>query len=117
MKRRDIWLILLGFSFLIISITRVTYGLTMEEEKKYGRQLHQEILRSASANSDPYISIYLSNIKKRLEEAAGLPFPITFTIIDSEALDAYATIGGYVYITTGLISFCENEDELQGLFA
>jgi predicted Zn-dependent protease len=117
MKRRDIWLILLGFSFLIISITKVTYGLTMEEEKKYGRQLHQEILRSASTNSDPYITIYLSNIKKRLEEAAGLPFPITFTIIDSEALDAYATIGGYVYITTGLTSFCENEDELAGVIS
>src|SRR5690606_7580214 len=33
-------------------------------------------------------------------------------ILDSEEINAFATLGGYIYLTTGIIDFVESEDEL-----
>jgi predicted Zn-dependent protease len=46
-----------------------------------------------------------------------MPFPVTLTVINAESIDAFATMGGYVYITTGLIGMCDKEEELAGVIA
>jgi beta-barrel assembly-enhancing protease len=103
--------------FLILFLPIQLYALTLEEEKKYGQEIYFEIANSTTINNDPYISIYLQNIKNNLENAINLPFPIVLTIIDSNTLDAFATPGGYVYLTTGLIGMCDKEEELAGVLA
>lgn len=103
--------------FLILFFPLQLFGLTLEEEKKYGWEVYLEIARSTQINNDPYISIHLRNIKDRLEGAASIPFPIVLTIIESNSVDAFATIGGYVYLTTGLIGLCDKEEELAGVLA
>ncbi|HOJ43789.1 MAG TPA: M48 family metalloprotease, partial [Syntrophorhabdaceae bacterium] len=101
--------------FIVIPI--FVFGLTAEEEKKYGSQIYNEITRSTTINSDPYISMHVRQIKERLESIVNMPFNVVVTIIDSPTMDAFATIGGYVYITTGLIAQCEKEEELAGVIA
>ncbi|MCX8021808.1 MAG: M48 family metalloprotease [Syntrophorhabdaceae bacterium] len=91
--------------------------LTIEEETRAGREIFFEIGRSANINNDPYLTIYTRNLKERIEASSSLPFPITLTIIESNSVDAFATVGGYVFITTGLIGFCEKEEELAGVIA
>lgn len=34
------------------------------------------------------------------------------TILDTDEINAYSTIGGYIYVTTGLIDFVDSDDEL-----
>ncbi len=92
-------------------------ALTLDEEKKYGREIYGEISKSARLSSDPYTSIYVGVIEKRLESVADLPLPIKLTIIESDALDAFATVGGYVFVTTGMIEQCDKEEELAGVLA
>ena len=41
----------------------------------------------------------------------------TFTILDSPIVNAFALPGGYIYITRGLISLCQNEAQLAGVIA
>ncbi|HEX2966269.1 MAG TPA: M48 family metalloprotease [Syntrophorhabdaceae bacterium] len=103
--------------FFVFTIASLSFALTFDEEKKYGRQIYREIIQSAPINTDPYVSFTADSIKARLSEKAMLPFPITLTIIDSETIDAFATMGGYVYITTGLIGMCEKEEEFAGVLA
>jgi len=93
------------------------FALTLEEEKKYGKEIYFEIARSVPVNNDPFISIYVNDIKNRLEQNANLSFPIVLTIIDYQAPDAFATMGGYVFISTGLIAMCDKEEELAGVMA
>ncbi len=95
----------------------VAPALTMEEERKYGKEINREIRKAAPVNNDPYISLYVDRIKRRLEDKAAMPFPVTLTIIDSESIDAFATMGGYAYITTGLIAMCDKEEALAGVLA
>jgi predicted Zn-dependent protease len=92
-------------------------ALTLSDEKKYGRQVFVEMSKSAGFVSDPYVSIYMDMVKKRLESAADLPLPVSLTIIDSDTLDAFATVGGYVFITTGILAQCDREDEIAGVLA
>ena len=112
MKFKSLVLIL-----LLLSFPFTLFGLTLEEEKKYGKEVFLEIARSLPINNDPYISVYVKTIKDRLESNTASAFPITLTIIDSQTADAFATIGGYVFITMGLIGMCEKEEELAGVLA
>jgi len=103
--------------FLSLCISSLVSGLSVEEEKKYGKEIFYQIANSVPINNDPFISLYLQDIKKRLEQVATLPFPITLTVIQSQTVNAFATVGGYIYMTTGLIAFSETEEELAGVLA
>jgi len=108
----------LTFALILIFFTSQTsFALTYEEEKKYGKEIYREIIQSAPLNDDPYISFTVNSIRKRLEDKALMPFPVTLTVIDAENIDAFATMGGYVYITTGLLGMCDKEEELAGVIA
>ena len=63
------------------------------------------------------MSLYLDDIRSNLESKTTMPFPIVLTVIDLPIINAFAAPGGYVYIATGLITNCENEDEVAGVMA
>lgn len=107
--------IVTAFLFLVVSVA--AFALTNEEERTYGKEIYLEIARSAPINNDPYISLYLNEIRGRLESKTTMPFPVVLTVIDSPTIDAFATIGGYVYIAAGLIANCDNEEEVAGVMA
>ncbi len=92
-----------------------TWALTLDEESKYGRESFVQITRSARIYSDPYVCIQLAIIKNRLERAVAEPFPIKLTIIDSSTLDAFATVGGYVFMTSGILEQADKEEEIAGV--
>ena len=52
-----------------------------------------------------------------LEQTQKAPFDFRFSIVDSDAINAFATPGGYIYINKGLILASENEAELAGVIA
>ena len=114
MKYKSFLIIIL---ILVFATSSLSFALTYDEEKKYGKEIYREIIQMAPVNNDPYISLRADSIKKKLEEKAQIPFPVTLTIIDSESVDAFATMGGYVYITTGLVGMCDKEEELAGVIA
>ncbi len=113
MYRRVIVLVLSWSLFL----SGTGNALTADEERKGGREAFLEVSSSVNLYHDPFVSFYLDGIKRRLEEVANLPFPVTLTVIESSELNAFATMGGFVYVTTGLIQSCEREDELAGVMA
>lgn len=113
MKRR--WLLFIILLSFLLPLNG--YGLSVEEEKKYGKEVYLQIAQSVPVNNDIYISFYLRTVTDRLEAATNLDMPIFFTVIDSISLDAFATIGGYVFITTGLVAMTDSEEELAGVLA
>ncbi len=100
---------------LLLCVPLTSYGLGLQEEKKYGRQVYLEIVKSARLTHDPYIALHLDEIKERLEGAANVPFALRLTVVESSSVEAFATVGGYVYVTTGLIDMCDREEELAGV--
>ena len=61
---------------------------------------------------------YISQIGNLvLAQSKKAPFDFHFSIVNSSAINAFATPGGYIYINKGLINAVENEAELAGVIA
>lgn len=53
----------------------------------------------------------------RLETAAGLPIPLTATVIRRRESNAIALPGGHIYVFEGLVTKARNADEVAGVIA
>jgi predicted Zn-dependent protease len=45
------------------------------------------------------------------------PFDYTFKLVEDKDVNAFSLPGGYVYVNTGLVTYCESDDELAGVLA
>ncbi len=59
---------------------------------------------------------YVNGVGQKLAAVSDRPnIPYTFQIVQDSAVNAFATMGGYVYVTTGLMAAADNEAELAGV--
>lgn len=88
-----------------------------EEEAAFGAENHPLILRKfGGAYDDPDLAAYLTQVGGNLVSVAERPDLIfTFTVLDSETVNAFAIPGGYVYVTRGLLALADNEAELASV--
>ena len=89
-----------------------------KEEIKLGGEINQELIRSGQARiyRNPQITRYVNRIGQRLAQHSQRPnIPYTFQVVDDNNVNAFATMGGYVYIHTGLMETAENEAELASV--
>ncbi|MDP6926583.1 MAG: M48 family metallopeptidase, partial [Rhodospirillales bacterium] len=89
------------------------------DEKRIGAQEHPKILKQFSgAYKDPVITAYVNNIGNKLAQKSEMPnIGWTFTVLNSDQINAFALPGGYVYVTRGLMALAGNEAELAGVMA
>jgi beta-barrel assembly-enhancing protease len=90
--------------------------LTEEEEIKLGEQVHQELLKQTRLNQDPGLNNYINGIGQSLARRSERPnLPWRFYVVDDKAVNAFATLGGRVYIHTGLIAATRSESQLASV--
>lgn len=91
---------------------------SMDDERKVGEEFYQRILRSGVLIQNARLARYLSNVGGRLLAAGPrVPFEFRFLLLRSNAVNAFATPGGYVYVNLGLVSLAENEAQLASVLA
>ena len=67
---------------------------------------------------NPEAQNYINQIGQRLVQASDRPnIPYTFQVIDDRNINAFATMGGFVYVHTGLIAAASNEAELASVIS
>ena len=121
-------LILLGLAPLPSACTRVVNPATGEseltamspdQELQVGREQHPQVLAEfGGPYPDPALQAYVQQIGQELAAASELPdLPFTFTLLNSEVVNAFALPGGYVYVTRGLLVLADDEAELAGVLA
>ena len=55
---------------------------------------------------DPQLQAYVNEVGQRAAKASHRPeLQYTFTVLDSEDINAFTTGGGYVYITRGIMNY------------
>jgi beta-barrel assembly-enhancing protease len=87
-----------------------------EEEVEFGRTVDEEIRRHYSVCTTYEPLQMLREIGSKLiavSDRKDLPF--VFRILNSESLNAFSAPGGYIYVTTGLLRFVKNTDEVAGI--
>jgi predicted Zn-dependent protease len=90
--------------------------LSEAEELALGQQADAEIRREMGVYPDQELQRYVSDIGMRLARKSHRPnLPWTFTVVDSQAINAFAVPGGYVYLTRGILPYLDDESELAGV--
>mgnify|MGYP001245132913 FL=1 len=93
--------------------------ITENEEDNIGKQEHPKILKQFGGKyENKKLQNYINSLGNFIVSTSEMPDKkFTFTILDSPIVNAFALPGGYIYITRGLISLCQNEAQLAGVIA
>ncbi|WP_255448511.1 M48 family metalloprotease [Telmatospirillum sp. J64-1] len=120
-------LLLPSFAALSLAACQVAPGtgqqsfnlLSPAQEQQMGAQEHPRLLEAFGGVYDENgIQEYVTEIGWRLLQVSETPdAQYTFTVLNSDIVNAMALPGGYVYVTRGLLALADNEAELAGVLA
>lgn len=96
-------------------------GFTLTSERREietGQKLDDEIGKKMSFYTESQLQAYVSAVVRRLVRA-GSPrsFEYSVKIVDIPEENAFATVGGYVYVTRGMLAQLNSETEFAGVMA
>src|SRR5690348_4167072 len=90
---------------------------SLEREIALGKQLAQEVDKSAKFINDPVVTEYVNRVGQNLVRNSDARVPFTIKVIDSDVVNAFALPGGFFYVNSGLILHADEESELAGVMA
>ncbi|MEM9825262.1 MAG: M48 family metalloprotease [Planctomycetota bacterium] len=83
------------------------------ERSKMGQRVHAAIANHQTLASDPQVTDKLRRLASPfLRRQVADSGPVQFFIVESPEINAFAHVGGYIYVHRGLLEFVENDDEL-----
>ncbi len=112
----------LGFSIFdilpnVIEVIQIS-SMSDEQEVALGRQINDRLVRDVRLYNNRQVTNYVNTIGQRLVRHSSRPeLPFTFQVVQDDSINAFATLGGFVYVNTGLIRRADNEAELAGVVA
>ena len=92
--------------------------LSESQERTIGNRIMREVRVDPAYVEDPDVADYIVSLGNRLLSAADSPRrELSFFVIQDEAVNAFALVGGHIGVHTGLILLTQNESELAGVMA
>lgn len=88
-----------------------------KEEIQLGKQINQQMVgREFQLYRNDRVNRYVERVGERLAAESDRPnLPYKFQVVESDSVNAFATAGGYVYVTTELLRTADNEAELASV--
>jgi predicted Zn-dependent protease len=86
-----------------------------EAERSYGAEQHPRLLAEFGGAYDHDEAAYVRTVGARIAVAAGLENACTFTLVNSDVVNAFAVPGCYIYVTRGLFAIVNSEAELASV--
>lgn len=89
----------------------------LEEEKTIGGSLALQVFhRFGGMYKNPALQTYVNLVGKSVAEVSDRPeIDYHFAILNSDHPNAFATPGGYVFVSVGLLRLLQNEAQLAGV--
>jgi len=86
------------------------------KDVRTGKQMHVMFTQQMGVHSDLELQEYVQRVGERLAAVSERPdLPWHFTIVDTDDVNAFATMGGYVYISRGILPYFQNEADLAAV--
>lgn len=111
------WLDILRGGIQVVQGVQLS-NMTPQQEMALGADINRQLLRSEMRLYDksPALTAYVNQIGQRLaEQSDRRELTYTVQVVQDNQINAYATLGGYAYVTTGLLKLASNEAELAGV--
>lgn len=95
-----------------------TTVVTPEQETNAGAAMQQQVADQIGLYMAPELERYLDKVGQRLVDALGeTPYTFQFAIVDQFEPNAFASPGGFIYVSRGLLAQMNSEEELAGVLA
>jgi predicted Zn-dependent protease len=86
------------------------------KEVRTAKQLHVQFTSQMGVHDDLELQEYVQRIGEKLAAVSERPeLEWKFTIVDTDDVNAFATMGGYVYISRGILPYFQNEADLAAV--
>jgi predicted Zn-dependent protease len=91
--------------------------MSQDEERRVGAQQYPQLIKEFGGEyRDIRLNSYLNSLGNELLRHSETPdAKFTFTIVNSDIVNAFALPGGYVCVSRGLLALCQDEAELAGV--
>lgn len=109
--------LLLGAALLTAGCGERSYdNPTVEEaDRAQAAEQHPQILAEFGGAYEGPEAAYVAALGQKIAAAAGLPDACTFTMVNTDVVNAFAVPGCYIYITRGLFGLVNSEAELASV--
>ena len=95
---------------------RISGTVSLDQEYRLGQQFLSQLRRSAPTIPDALLNTYLENVTYKLAARSQLQDRrLSFVIIDSEEINAFAAPGGIIGVNTGLFLNARTEAEFASV--
>ena len=88
-----------------------------EADRAIGAEQHPQLLAEFGGVYEGDEAPYLKQLGGNIAAAAGLDGQCTFTLVNSDVVNAFAVPGCYIYVTRGLMGIVNSEAELGAVLA
>jgi len=93
-------------------------ALSESQERTIGNRIMREVRVDPLYVDDPEVADYVSALGARLLGGAEGPRrDLGFFVVQDDAVNAFALVGGFIGVHTGLVTLTQNESELAGVLA
>lgn len=89
------------------------------QEQELGAKEHREVIKEyGGVYNHPGLQAYVNEVGQRVaKNTERSEVTYRFTLLDTPVVNAFALPGGYVYITRGILTVANDEDELAAVLA
>lgn len=88
-----------------------------DAERRAAADQHPQLLAEFGGAYEGKQASYLARTGEKIATAANLEGRCTFTLVNSDVVNAFAVPGCYIYVTRGLLSIVNSEGELASVLA
>lgn len=100
----------------ILSVAAQAEAMTTQQERTWGRGVARSIVAQQGTLDDALLNRWVNRVGSSLaSHSVRGDLPYTFTIIDSEEVNAFSVPGGYIFVDAGLLNFVHSDDELAAV--
>jgi predicted Zn-dependent protease len=85
------------------------------EERQVGAEQHHALLAEFGGEYAGRQAIYVASLGEKLASAARLDGQCTFTLVNSDVVNAFAVPGCFIYVTRGMMALVNSEAELASV--
>jgi len=91
------------------------YSQYSKSEQKIGAKVYQTVGQTQGFYENDELLALVTKIGQSLEAQLDKPYNFKYFLVDNTEPNAFATAGGYVFVTRGLLAIINTEDELAGV--
>ncbi|MHB8461135.1 MAG: M48 family metalloprotease [Vulcanimicrobiaceae bacterium] len=103
-------------SLLLTIIPAPVSAMSTAHEIKIGKEYDEDMLRSSVMETDPLMNAYVAHVTAKLwAQVARKDIPYKMRVVKTTDINAFSTLGGFLYVNEGLVDFVQSDDELAAV--